>query len=99
MESPIRWNSKTKGSIVGSSDLEDPTLAFLCDKRFTENTMKNSIAHGLEGESRTNDPAGADICPVSNLPVLEDTDPTMPVLSLSEEDVDLGYDPYDTGTS
>lgn len=60
--------------------------------------MKESDAHSLEGESRSGDRPCADICPVSNLPVLEDNDPTMPVLSLSEEEVDLGYDPYDTGT-
>ena len=60
--------------------------------------MKDSDAHSLGDESSSADPSCADICPVSNLPVLEDTDPTMPVLALSEEEVDLGYDPYDTGT-
>ncbi len=60
--------------------------------------MKDSDAHSLEGESSSADPSCADICPVSNLPVLEDTDPTMPVLSLSEDEKDFGYDPYDTGS-
>jgi hypothetical protein len=40
----------------------------------------------------------ADYCPASDLPVLEDTDPTMPVLALTEEKENYGYDPYDTGS-
>jgi hypothetical protein len=60
--------------------------------------MKNSVGLSLEGESRSADQSCADICPVSNLPVLDDTDPTMPLLSLSEGEKDFGYDPYDSGT-
>lgn len=55
-------------------------------------------AEDREGRGATEDRSMTDRCPVSDLPVLEDTDPTMPVLALTEDKEDYGYDPYDTGS-
>jgi hypothetical protein len=60
--------------------------------------MKTSVAHSSEGKRSKADQPSAETCPASNLPVLDDTDPTMPVLALSQDEKDFGYDPYDTGT-
>jgi hypothetical protein len=60
--------------------------------------MKTSVSHGPDGERRKDDQPFAGICPASSQPILDDNDPTMPVLALSEDEVDFGYDPYDTGT-
>ena len=63
--------------------------------------MKRAIAaEDREGIGATNGRSMTDRCPVSDLPVLEDTDPTMPVLVLTEDkNENSGYDPYDTGSS
>ena len=62
--------------------------------------MKHDIAaEDREETGATNGRSMTDRCPVSDLPVLEDTDPTMPVLALTEDKTeDYGYDPYDTGS-
>jgi len=57
-----------------------------------------AAANDPEGISRTAEQPSAEYCPASDLPVLEDTDPTMPVLALTEEKENFGYDPYDTGS-
>jgi len=57
-----------------------------------------AAASDRDGIGKKADQASADHCPASDLPVLEDTDPTMPVLALTEEKENFGYDPYDTGS-
>lgn len=37
-------------------------------------------------------------CPVSDLPMIDDAEPTMSLLALSDDEEDTGYDPYDTGS-
>ena len=59
--------------------------------------MKTSVVMSQGGESSKDDQPVAGSCPASGQPILDDTDPTMPVLALSEDEVDFGYDPYDTG--
>jgi len=59
--------------------------------------MKTSVAHSLDGESKKDDRPSAGSCPASGQTILDDSDPTMPVLALSEDEVEYGYDPYDTG--
>jgi len=57
-----------------------------------------AAANDRDGIGKKADQRSADYCPASDLPVLEDTDPTMPVLALTEEKENYGYDPYDTGS-
>jgi len=62
--------------------------------------MKDSIAaNDQEGNGGKAVRPSAACCPASELPILEDSDPTMPALALTEEEErNFGYDPYDTGS-
>jgi len=59
---------------------------------------RHAAIHDREGNVPTAGQSVADVCPETNLAVPDDDDPTMPVLLLSEDEKDLGYDPYDTGS-